>query len=87
MTYGNDAFGSTSFAMTMTCKRMLITFTIRDDHDMQTYVDYIHFNPVKHGYVKRPVDWQWSSIHRYIREGLIDKNWAVDADNGSKFGE
>jgi putative transposase len=59
----------------------------RDDRDMQAHVDYIHFNPVKQGYVKRPVDWQWSSIHRYIRDGLIDANWAVEVDDGDKFGE
>jgi putative transposase len=27
-------------------------------------VDYIHFNPVKHGHVKSPVEWPYSSIHR-----------------------
>ena len=30
-------------------------------------LDYVHFNPVKHGYVTRPVDWPYSSIHRFIR--------------------
>jgi putative transposase len=39
---------------------------IRDDKDFSHHVDYIHYNPVKHGYVKRPADWVYSSIHRYI---------------------
>ena len=43
---------------------------IRDDEDYSHHVDYIHYNPVKHGYVKRPVDWAYSSIHRYIRQGV-----------------
>ncbi len=61
---------------------------IRDERDLQAHVDYIHFNPVKHGYVKQPVDWQWSSIHRYIRDGLIDANWAGEAnDKDGEFGE
>jgi putative transposase len=60
---------------------------IRDERDLQAHVDYIHFNPVKHGYVNQPVDWEWSSIHRFIRDGLIDANWAVEADDGGKFGE
>ena len=36
--------------------------TIRDEHDMQTHYDYIHFNPVKHGYVESIDQWKWSSI-------------------------
>ncbi|MGF1548760.1 MAG: transposase [Thiotrichales bacterium] len=61
---------------------------IRDDRDFATHVDYIHFNPVKHGYAKRPAEWRYSSIHRYIREGIIDANWgcAVDFDQEA-FGE
>jgi len=29
---------------------------IRDDLDYQRHVDYIHVNPLKHGYVKRVTD-------------------------------
>lgn len=43
--------------------------------DFQTHVDYIHFNSVKHGYVISPKDWPYSSIHRYIRDGVIPENW------------
>lgn len=32
---------------------------IRDDQDYEHHVDYIHYNPVKHGYVKRACDWQF----------------------------
>ena len=38
--------------------------TIRDDDDFVRHVDYIHFNPVKHGYVERVQDWPFSSFHR-----------------------
>ncbi|HKT27373.1 REP-associated tyrosine transposase [Dyella sp.] len=37
---------------------------IRDDHDLQRHLDYIHYNPVKHGYVARAADWPYSSFHR-----------------------
>ena len=37
--------------------------------------DYIHLNPVKHGYVVRPEDWPWSSLHRHIRLGWLDASW------------
>jgi putative transposase len=49
-------------------------------------VDYIHLNPVKHGLAQRPVDWPWSSLHRYIRQGIVPPNWAVGVDEG-QFGE
>ncbi|MAX24261.1 MAG: transposase [Phycisphaeraceae bacterium] len=51
---------------------------IRDEKDLHQHVDYIHFNPVKHGYVNRPVDWQYSSIHRYVSEGILTSDWGTD---------
>ncbi|MDH5571151.1 MAG: transposase [Gammaproteobacteria bacterium] len=51
---------------------------IRDERDFNNHVDYIHYNPVKHGYIKRPVDWPYSSIHKFIETGLIDKDWACN---------
>ncbi|MBL7481332.1 REP-associated tyrosine transposase [Legionella bononiensis] len=51
---------------------------IRDNIDLQTHVDYIHYNPVKHGYVKKPLDWPYSSIHRYIKKGLMNKTWSLE---------
>ena len=39
---------------------------IRDNFDYEQHVNYIHYNPVKHGYVKKPSDWEYSSIHRFI---------------------
>ena len=41
--------------------------TIRDELDFQRHADYIHFNPVKHGWVKRVRDWPYSSFHRWVR--------------------
>jgi putative transposase len=38
-------------------------------------VEYIHFNPVKHGHVSRAADWPYSSIHRYIKAGMIADDW------------
>jgi putative transposase len=48
---------------------------LRDEADFQHHIDYIHYNPVKHGLVKRACDWQYSSIHRYIKLGILDKHW------------
>lgn len=51
---------------------------IRDDDDLARHVAYVHFNPVKHGYVGQAVDWPYSSIHRFIRAGTIPATWGVD---------
>jgi len=49
---------------------------IRDDADLRAHIDYIHFNPVKHGYVPRVADWPHSSFHRFVRAGLLPPDWA-----------
>ena len=43
---------------------------IRNHEDLQRHVDYIHYNPVRHGWVQRVEDWPWSTYHRYVREGF-----------------
>lgn len=62
--------------------------TIRDERDFQRHVDYIHFNPIKHGLVTRVRDWPHSSFHRYVKKGLLPEDWAGDVGGyvGS-FGE
>jgi putative transposase len=61
---------------------------IRDDDDFESHVNYIHYNPVKHGFVKRPSDWPYSSIHRYIKDGIIGEDWACGDDfERDGFGE
>jgi putative transposase len=47
--------------------------TIRDTDDFARHVDYIHYNPVKHGYVDRAEEWVYSSIHRYIAAGIVPR--------------
>jgi putative transposase len=49
--------------------------TIRDEQDLNRHIDYIHYNPVKHGLVMRVAEWQWSSFHRYVKEGMYDPLW------------
>lgn len=53
---------------------------IRDEMDFENHVNYIHFNPVKHGYIKRARDWQYSSIHKFIKNGIIEQDWGYDSD-------
>ncbi|MGH8505455.1 MAG: REP-associated tyrosine transposase [Stenotrophobium sp.] len=48
---------------------------IRDERDHAAHVDYIHFNPVKHGHVTQVMDWPHSSFHRFVREGVLSGDW------------
>ena len=49
---------------------------------MIRHVDYIHFNPVKHGWARRSVDWPHSTLHGYIELGMLTADWGVSADDG-----
>ena len=48
---------------------------LRDETDYRRHVEYIHFNPVKHGYVKAPIDWPYSSFRRYVKTGKYPPDW------------
>jgi putative transposase len=50
---------------------------IRDEWDFERHVDYIHFNPVKHGYAKTADAWPHSSFPRYVSSGVYPLNWAA----------
>jgi putative transposase len=62
--------------------------TIRDDQDFERCANYIHFNPVKHRLVSIRGEWPFSSLHRYVRAGILPLDWGGDgrADHGN-FGE
>jgi putative transposase len=62
--------------------------TIRDERDFERCAYYIHFNPVKHGLVEAPTAWPHSSLHRYVRDGLLPNDWGSGAqEDGGIFGE
>ena len=63
-----------------------LPFVIRDDRDFEAHVNYVHINPVNHGYVARAMDWPRSTIHRYVKRGMLAKDWACVPNNGD-FGE
>lgn len=49
--------------------------TIRNDEELYVYRDYIHLNPVMHGYVNDPLEWAWSSVHRHLKMGWLEPGW------------
>ena len=48
---------------------------LRDEEDYARHVDYIHWNPVKHGHVQQVSDWPYSSFHRYVTKGVYVSDW------------
>jgi len=50
---------------------------LRDETDFMRHVDYIHYNPVKHGYVDAPIKWRYSSFHRYVHAGVHPADWGT----------
>lgn len=62
--------------------------TLRDDRDVERHVDYIHYNPVKHGHVSRVSEWPYSSFHRFVRKGVYPADWGGAQGGGEgEFGE
>jgi len=49
--------------------------TIQNEEELNKCRDYIHYNPVKHKYVKKAKDWAYSSFHKYVKQGLYEENW------------
>lgn len=48
---------------------------IRNEEDYNAHCDYIHYNPVKHGLVKAPDEWEFSSYHTFTQQGYYEVNW------------
>jgi len=48
---------------------------IRDEADYRAHLDYIHYNPVKHGWAKQVKDWPYSTFHRWVRQGVYPLEW------------
>ncbi len=61
--------------------------TIRDDRDYAAHMDYIHFNPVKHGLVQAAAEWPFSSFRRCVARGIYPLEWLDDPDVPDETGE
>jgi putative transposase len=51
---------------------------IRDEGELCGYIDYIHHNPVKHGYCAAPGEWPYSTFHRMVERGVYARDWQGD---------
>ena len=54
--------------------------TIIDEKDLNNQINYIHYNPVKHGYAKSVKDWKYSSFHKFVKNKFYDINWGSNTD-------
>ena len=62
-------------------QRRFYDHVIRDENDLARHLDYVHFNPVKHGYVKRPADHLPSSFAEWVQRGVYISDWrALEPD-------
>ena len=61
--------------------------TIKNEADFARHVDYLHFNPVKHGYVDKVIKWPYSSFHRFVEQGVYAADWAGSPDDDLVLGE
>jgi len=57
--------------------------TLRDETDFARHCDYIHYNPVKHGFVARAADWPHSTLHRFIEMGICEADWGGGMARGA----
>ena len=60
---------------------------IRDEVDYRAHMDYVHFNPVKHGRVQRVSDWPYSTFHRLVEQGVYPPDWAGGNENMLAYGD
>jgi putative transposase len=60
---------------------------LRDETDYARHVEYIHYNPVKHGYVPTPLEWLYSSFRRYVGEGIYPPDWGSAQMDFPSIGE
>ncbi|WP_040296969.1 REP-associated tyrosine transposase [Alcanivorax hongdengensis] len=56
--------------------------TLKDEGSYRRHLDYVHRNPVKHGWVRRVRDWPYSTFHRYVEKGVYSLDWMGGAGQG-----
>lgn len=61
-------------------QRRYFEHTICSQEELNNHINYIHYNPVKHGYVKNVKDWKYSSFHKFVEDKFYDNNWGSSAD-------
>lgn len=45
-------------------------YRVGDDDEYASLVDYLHSNPIRHGFCEQAAQWPWSSLHRFVAAGF-----------------
>jgi putative transposase len=45
-------------------------YRVGDDDEYAALIDYVHSNPMRHGFCQNAVEWPWSSLHRFVAAGF-----------------
>ena len=61
-------------------QRRFFEHTITSEEDLINQINYVHYNPVKHGFVNNVKDWQYSSFSKFVKYGLYENNWGSAKD-------
>lgn len=62
--------------------------TITTELDYSKHIDYVHFNPVKHGYVSQVQDWPYSTFYHFVKDGILPIGWTNILEvEDNNFGE
>ena len=54
--------------------------TIKEENEFENFLNYIHYNPVKHGLVSCPHFWQYSSFQTWVNKEIYQNEWACSCD-------
>ena len=60
-------------------QRRFMSYRIRDPEEFSTHLDYLHYNPVKHGIAASVKAWRFSSFHTYVKRGVYGIHWGEAA--------
>lgn len=61
-------------------QRRFYEHTLMNEQEFENHVNYIHYNPVKHGFVSSVIEWQFSTFHKYLKAGFYDVNWGKNIE-------
>lgn len=76
---GKDLMLDTNFSQTHQVGNLwqprFLEHSLQGEHDFIQHCDYIHYNPVRHGLCTHPQEWEFSSIHRFVEQGIHHRDW------------
>lgn len=55
--------------------------------DLERHIDFVHYNPVKHGLASSPWEYQHSSFREFVKHGYYFKDWTIDSDRRQSLRE